>query len=130
MKSKMTPKFPQECCQITDDTARLGVRWIQHTGMRKNLGKLSNGSCHSLGVQVSHTGFAFDPLQHPGDCNPSFAVLISELLHIFELFQTSVERDKLISGSAELLLHPDSFKNGNLTLNPCIFISLLRTSQC
>lgn len=64
--------------------------------------------------------------QPPGDCNPSSAGLISELLHSFELFQTSGEREVFTSGSAEVLLHPDSFRSGNLY----IFISLLRTSQC
>lgn len=59
-RSQMTPGFPLECCQTIDGTARLGMGWIQHTAGRKNLGNPSNGSCHSLGVQVCHTGFASD----------------------------------------------------------------------
>lgn len=59
-RSQMTPRSPLECCQTIGGTARLGMRQIQHLAMRKNLGNLSNGSCHSLGVLVSHTDFAFD----------------------------------------------------------------------
>lgn len=39
-----------------------GWGWDRYNTLpwEKNLGNLSNGSCHSLGVQVSHTDFAFD----------------------------------------------------------------------
>lgn len=128
-RSQMTPRSPLECCQTIGGTARLGMRRIQHLAMRKNLGNLSNGSCHSLGVQVSHTDFAFDAFNIQETAPTLLQCWFLNYCTALNSFRLQ-QREMFTSGSAEVLLHPDSFRSGNLRLNPYIFISLLRTSAC
>lgn len=89
-RAKMTSKFPQECCQIIA-TARLGMRWIQHLPWKKiwensAMAPVTALECRcptqSLGLSTSRR------LQH------FFPVLIWKLLHSFEWFQTSGERER------------------------------------
>lgn len=99
------------------------MRWIQHTARRKNLGNYSNGSCASLGVQVSHTAFDAFNIQEPAAllCSADFRI-IAQLGIVSDCRR---ERDVCFR-TCWAAASPWFFQEWKLY----IFISLLRTSQC
>lgn len=118
------PKFSQECCQIIDGAARLGMRWIQHTALRKKSGKILQwllSQPWSAGVPHRDTFEAFN-------IQETSTLLLQSW---FQDYCTALNGFTL--QERERCLFQDLLRCYFFLISewkPYIFISLLRISQC
>lgn len=80
-------------------------------------------------MYVPHS-FCLSCLQRRGECNSSFAALISQLsCKPLVVADFKREKDNYLSVSVEMLVHLYCFLSGKLRLNTYTFCSLLRTKH-